>query len=116
LTCAATEGGHPGTDALVLTYFFDNTGDRVHLNDLHHRESDQTEQHWTVPYVPGPRFGPDKPLYVFISNETFSAAEEFAYDLQSRNRATLIGETTTGGAHGGSHPSRVAAPVDHRRH
>jgi C-terminal processing protease CtpA/Prc len=94
-------GGHPGTVALMLTYFFDDNGERVHLNDLHHREGDQTEQHWTLPYVPGPRFGPDKPLYVLISNETFSAAEEFAYDLQCRDRATLIGETTAGGAHGG---------------
>ena len=94
-------GGHPGTVALMLTYFFDDSGERVHLNDLHLREGDRTEQHWTLPYVPGPKFGPDKPLYVLISNETFSAAEEFAYDLQSRERATLIGETTAGGAHGG---------------
>ena len=94
-------GGHPGTVALMLSYFFDDNGETVHLNDLYHREGDRTEQHWTLPYVPGPRFGSNKPVYVLISNETFSGAEEFAYDLQARNRATLIGETTAGGAHGG---------------
>jgi hypothetical protein len=36
---------------------------------------------------------------VLISNRTFSAAEEFAYDLQVLHRALLIGETTGGGAH-----------------
>jgi tetratricopeptide (TPR) repeat protein len=39
------------------------------------------------------------PLFILTSNRTFSAAEDFSYNLQARNRAKVIGETTGGGAH-----------------
>ncbi len=35
------------------------------------------------------------------SRSTFSAAEEFSYNLKNLKRATLVGETTRGGAHPG---------------
>jgi C-terminal processing protease CtpA/Prc len=35
------------------------------------------------------------------SKRTFSAAEEFTYNLKNLKRATIIGETTGGGAHPG---------------
>ena len=41
---------------------------------------------------------PDVPLFVLTSSRTFSAAEEFAYDLQSMKRGTIVGEATGGGA------------------
>lgn len=41
----------------------------------------------------------DMPIFILTSSYTFSAAEAFTYDLQSRKRATVIGETTGGGAH-----------------
>ncbi len=50
-------------------------------------------------WVPGRRFGSKKPLYVLISHKTFSAAEALAYDLQALARATIVGETSGGGAH-----------------
>jgi hypothetical protein len=96
-------GGNPGMVALISTYLFD--GEPILLNSLYWRDEDRTQQYWTLPHVPGKRFG-DKPVYVLISHTTFSAGEEFAYNLQTRQRAILIGETTAGGAHPGS-PHRV---------
>ncbi|MEQ8764827.1 MAG: S41 family peptidase [Planctomycetota bacterium] len=91
-------GGSPAMVALITSYFFD--AEPVHLNSLYYRPTDSTQQWWTLPYVPGKRY-PDTPLYVLTSNRTFSAAEEFSYNLRSRERATLVGETTGGGAHPG---------------
>jgi C-terminal processing protease CtpA/Prc len=36
---------------------------------------------------------------VLTSKQTFSGAEEFAFDLKNQKRATIVGETTGGGAH-----------------
>ncbi|GAA1655943.1 hypothetical protein GCM10009733_061840 [Nonomuraea maheshkhaliensis] len=36
---------------------------------------------------------------MLTSDNTFSAAEELAYDLQQLGRAVVVGETTRGGAH-----------------
>lgn len=94
-------GGHPAMVALIATYLFDEP---THLNDLYNRKEDSTTQYWTLPYVPGKRFA-GKPVFVLTSKRTFSGAEEFAYDLKNLKRATIIGETTGGGAH----------PVDGRR-
>ncbi|HUT07741.1 MAG TPA: S41 family peptidase, partial [Candidatus Latescibacteria bacterium] len=41
----------------------------------------------------------DVPLFILTGPNTFSASEAFAYDMQSRKRAILIGEPTKGGAH-----------------
>lgn len=59
----------------------------------------QPRESWSQAYVPGPRFGGTKPLYVLTSASTFSGAEELAYDVQQHGRATIVGERTRGGAH-----------------
>jgi retinol-binding protein 3 len=92
-------GGWPEMVALLTTYLFDH--EIVHLNSLYWRHGDKTQQFWTLPYVPGSRFGGKKPVYVLTSNRTFSGAEEFTYNLQQLKRATIIGETTGGGANPG---------------
>lgn len=92
-------GGNPGMVALISSYLFD--GEPLHLNSLYWRDEDLTQQYWTLPFVPGKRFG-DKPIYLLTSKDTFSAGEEFAYNLKTRQRAILVGETTGGGAHPGS--------------
>jgi C-terminal processing protease CtpA/Prc len=93
-------GGHPPTVALMISYLLD---DRTHLNDFYHRTSNTTTQQWTYDYVPGKRFGGTKPIYVLTSPRTFSGAEEFAYNLKHLKRATIVGETTGGGAHPGGY-------------
>jgi hypothetical protein len=101
-------GGDPDMVALISSYLFGEQ--RVHLNSIYSREQDVTEQYWTLPYVPGKHYG-DKPIYVLTSKDTFSGAEEFSYNLKTRKRATLIGETTGGGAHIGT-PYRIHAHFD----
>lgn len=93
-------GGAPGMVSLFCTYLF-GEWPTTHLNSIYDRPSGETHQYWTLPYAPGPRFGPDKPVYVLTSSETFSGAEELAYDLQTRGRATVVGERTRGGANPG---------------
>ncbi len=90
-------GGDPETVALVASYLFDSTP--VHLNDMFWHDDGSTNQFWTLRDVAGARFGSKKPVFVLTSKTTFSAAEEFAYDLQCLKRATIVGETTAGGAH-----------------
>jgi len=94
-------GGSPTMIQLISSYFFD--GEPIHLNTFYNRPNDETWETWTLTEVPGKRM-PDVELYILTSKYTFSAAEEFAYNLRNLNRATIIGETTGGGAH----------PVDRR--
>lgn len=89
-------GGGASMYLFLISYFFDS--EMVHLFDLINRRSKFTRQFWTLPYVPGKRL-PDVDLYILTSKRTFSAAEEFTYDLQSLKRAVIVGETTGGGAH-----------------
>jgi hypothetical protein len=91
-------GGRPAAVALLASWLF---GERpVHLNTVVTRGGAHREEFWTRPEVPGAaRYGADKPVYVLTSRGTFSAGEEFPYDLQALHRATIVGETTGGGAH-----------------
>jgi C-terminal processing protease CtpA/Prc len=88
-------GGDPDGVQLWNSYFFPDSD--THLNSIYHAASKRTRQYWTLAYVTGQRYL--KPLYLLTSDFTFSAGEEFAYNLQAQGRATLIGETTRGGAH-----------------
>ena len=38
-------------------------------------------------------------IFVLTSDRTFSGAEEFTYNLKNMKRATIVGDTTGGGAH-----------------
>lgn len=94
-------GGSPAMVQYLCNYFFDEP---THLNSLYWREGDRTVDFWTLNEVGGKKM-PDVPLFVLTSSYTFSGAEEFSYNMQTRKRATLIGETTGGGANpGGSIP------------
>ena len=89
-------GGDPAMVQYMCSYFFTT---RIHLNSIYNRIRDSTTEYWTIP-VNGKKL-PDVPLYVLTSGFTFSGGEEFAYNMQTQKRATLIGETTGGGANPG---------------
>ena len=88
-------GGDPKMVAYISSHLF---AEPTHLNDLYNRKEDKTTEFWTLRDVPGARLA-GKPVFVLTSKRTFSGAEEFAYNLKNLKRATIIGETTGGGAH-----------------
>ena len=50
----------------------------------------------TLEWIPIQRY--EKPLFVIVNNKTASAAEYFAYVLQVRKRATIVGQRSAGAA------------------
>lgn len=81
----------------ICSYFFERP---VQLSSIYWRPKDFTKQFWTYSIVPGRRFV-NKPIYILTSRRTFSGGEAIAYDLKNLKRATVVGETTGGGANGG---------------
>jgi hypothetical protein len=88
-------GGSPSMIQFITTYLMDGP---THLNTFYWRPTDELQQFWTLPYVPGKTI-PKTDVYVLTSNRTFSAAEEFTYNLKNLKRAVIVGEVTGGGAH-----------------
>lgn len=91
-------GGSPDMVQLISSYLFDEKP--VHLNSIYKRATNEETHYWTLSNIEGKRY-PDIPVFILTSQKTFSAAEEFTYNLQQLKRATMIGETTGGGAHPG---------------
>jgi len=89
-------GGDPRMVAYLCSYLFSH---RTHLNDLWTRKTNTTQEFWTLDSVPGKRLADSTPVYLLTSSLTFSGAEEFSYNLKNLKRATVVGETTGGGAH-----------------
>ncbi len=87
-------GGDPGYMAYLFSYFFEEP---THINSIYWRDRDRTDEFWTRESVPGKK-RTEVPIYVLIGPDTFSGAEEFAYDLKSLKRATIVGEVSAGGA------------------
>lgn len=87
-------GGYPEMVSLIASYLFD------HPEYMYNPRENATAQSWTHSPVPGSKLA-NKPVYVLTSARTFSGAEQFSYDLKMLKRATLVGETTRGGAHAG---------------
>lgn len=87
-------GGEPAMVSFMAAYLFD------HPEYLYNPRENTTEESWTHSPVPGNTLA-DKPVFVLTSGRTFSGAEQFCYDLKMLKRATLVGETTGGGAHSG---------------
>ena len=98
-------GGNTPMVGYIASYFFSSTP--VHLTDMYWRDQNQTIEVWTLANLPGRRSA-DRDLYILVGPSTFSAAEDFSYSLKQLKRATLVGETTGGGAHMGRGLQRLS--------
>lgn len=86
-------GGSPETVNAMLNYFFDKKLPMNHIIDHKH----DTVKHYSDPSVTA--FKLNMPVYVLTSKRTFSGAEDFTYAMKYAKRATIVGDTTGGGAH-----------------
>ena len=92
-------GGYPGMAALICSHVLPPPPRLI--ASIYWRDEDAVQEFWTQETSLGSNYA-DKPLFVLISKETFSAGELLAHVLGSQGRATLIGEQTDGGAHPGA--------------
>ena len=88
-------GGSAAMIRFICGYLFE---EKEHLINWDIRAEDKTVQSYSADYVPGERIA-EQPVYVLTSGSTFSAAEEFTFDLKNLERAIVVGDTTGGGGH-----------------
>lgn len=94
-------GGSARCVDYLLGYFF---GTKQEVTGFLHRENGHvlTDRKYTED-VAGPKYL-NKPVFLLTSSDTISGGEQFPYDLQALKRATIVGQTTAGGANpGGFH-------------
>ncbi|MBU8921157.1 MAG: S41 family peptidase [Bacteroidales bacterium] len=88
-------GGVAAMIRFICGYLFE---DETHLINWDIRAEKKTVQSYSADFVPGQRII-DQPVYILTSKNTFSAAEEFTFDLRNLERAIVVGDTTGGGGH-----------------
>lgn len=88
-------GGNAEVANEILSYFFSE-------KQFIGRSYNKIEDVWTDQYAKrksSKKLVLSMPIYVLVSDRTFSAAEGLAYHLQQLRKAIVIGEQTRGGAH-----------------
>lgn len=86
-------GGSSGTLALLASYFYETQG--LPLFEVVPRPPAKVVK-FTTESTTLPDRNEQRPTYVLVSGNTWSAGEGLAYLLQDRHRAVVIGETTPG--------------------
>lgn len=87
-------GGDGKMVRLFLSYFFN---ERIKLSEIYTRYNNKTEEKYSYKKVNGKKYL-DKPVYLLVNNNTISAAEALAYNLQQNKIAKVIGDKTYGAA------------------
>ncbi|MCI3939000.1 S41 family peptidase [Chryseobacterium aahli] len=87
-------GGDGKMVRLFLSYFFN---ERIKLSEIYTRYNNKTEEKYTFKKVNSKKYL-DKPVYLLVNNNTISAAEALAYNLQQNKIAKVIGDKTYGAA------------------
>lgn len=87
-------GGSAQTVQYISSFFLEA---RQHLNTFYSRASDSFEEFYTDPAIDFPHLS-QIPIVIIIGPNTFSAAEEFAYNFKHMSRALVIGKPSKGGA------------------
>jgi retinol-binding protein 3 len=90
-------GGEPAMVAAVCSYLLPPN---LLINKFYWRPQNRWDEFRTGS-TRGRHYGTTRPVYVLTSDQTFSGAEEFAYDIQTQRRGEVVGDTTGGGAHPG---------------
>jgi len=90
-------GGSPETVAYLCSFFL---SPNVMTNSIYNRVRDETREFYTEKVDGKSLFS--TPVTVLTSQKTFSAGEEFAYDMQAFRRARIVGEVTGGAANPGA--------------
>jgi hypothetical protein len=95
-------GGSPDAEAYLAGYLLSKGAAPV-VADRFIWRTQGTEEFTTQNFStsPTPFSYAGKPVYVLTSHETFSGGEALAYGLQALHLATIVGETTGGGANPG---------------
>ena len=90
-------GGSPELVRYILSHFFK---EKTLLWRSHNRANKEIYDNESIKGIGAQKFKTNYPLFILVSSHTASAAEIFSYTLKHLGKATIIGETTVGMAHG----------------
>lgn len=90
------QGGYSPSDSYLGSYFFDE--EPTLWASSYYRPTGETASVYTFEELGTERYL-HRPVYILVSDQTFSLAEKFAYSMKHFGKAIIIGQTSAGAAH-----------------